>query len=546
MTASVFAFPSRAKGPQPWTNNELAELYRVVEILGRAGLAVETDMGMSDEGDPWFVFCRGDSGDVIAHFARIDGQFVAASIAVDETYRGANFRQIVDQMVQSQPLMLPPPSRGTRLLLHPAVILTAFVATALAHSEKALAADVLRPVEAKWDHQPPSDDHAAAGKHKASWFESLQQILRSPSGDSKTNPDAEAASNNQGLSLASLIAIAMSAMQPVVDKLSFISTALADELPNHDHASATAASSQHGAVSDLPVIDQTAIRADDAIMLKAQDPDAVPQLKKLLADAGADIQKVAADAGHLALQQTAAAQTVPLKAPVADEVPHFVPQSTTVGEFLSEALSPATLALQKPAAAAAVVDSPAHGEASTSLAPLVISLKDISPEALQLLNIKIDTTEHSASGKVTDSHSDTVSVPAPPAKVVVDPVPHDTTIEVTANNGADVINAIAEFTTSGHHTIGSAPLQPSYELKTALAGYAVADPTHALTVVLFDSTSVSMDVFPFAPGVIFVDEKLVSHTAPLSNPGGNLILDMADGSSLTLVGVATIAHSSLV
>jgi hypothetical protein len=545
LTASVFAFPSRAKGPQPWTNDELAELYRVVEILGRAGLAVETDMGLSDEGDPWFVFCRGDSGDVIAHFARIDGQFVAASIAVDETYKGANFRQIVDQMVQSQPLMLPPPSRGTRLLLHPAVILTAFVATALAHSEKALAADILRPVEAKWDHQPPPDDHAAAGKHKASWFESLQQILRSPSGDSKANPDAEAASNNQGLSLASLIAIAMSAMQPVVDKLSFISTALADELPNHDHASGTAASSQHGAVSDLPVIDQTAIRADDAIMLKAQAPDAVPQLKKLLADASADAQKVAADAGHLALQQTAAAQTVPLKAPVADEVPHFVPQSTTIGEFLSEALSPATLALQKPVVAAAMVESSAHGEASTSLAPLVISLKDISPEALQLLNIKIDATEQSGSSKITDGHGDTVSVQAPPAKVV-DPVPHDTTIEVTANNGTDVINAIAEFTTSGQHTIGSTPLQPSYELKTALAGYAAADPTHALTVVLFDSTSVTMDVFPFAPGVIFVDEKLVSHTAPLSNPGGNLILDMADGSSLTLVGVTTIAHSSLV
>ncbi len=116
----------------------------MVDILGRAGLSVDTDMGMSDEGDPWFVFCRADCGDVIAHFARIDGQFVAASVAVDETYRGANFRQIVERMVKSQPLVLPPAGRGTRLLMHPSVVLTAFVATALAHSERRMPTPCMR------------------------------------------------------------------------------------------------------------------------------------------------------------------------------------------------------------------------------------------------------------------------------------------------------------------------------------------------------------------------------------------------------------------
>ena len=125
MSANLFTFPSRARGPQPWTNDELAELYRVVDLLGRAGLSVATDMGMSDEGDPWFVFCRVDNEEVIAHFARIDGIFVAASIAVDETFRGANFRAIVDRLVSSQPLVVPPPKPGSRLLLHPAVLLTA-------------------------------------------------------------------------------------------------------------------------------------------------------------------------------------------------------------------------------------------------------------------------------------------------------------------------------------------------------------------------------------------------------------------------------------
>ena len=45
----------------------------------QSGLSVTTDRGISDEGDPWFVFCREDNDEVIAHFARIDCEYVVAS-----------------------------------------------------------------------------------------------------------------------------------------------------------------------------------------------------------------------------------------------------------------------------------------------------------------------------------------------------------------------------------------------------------------------------------------------------------------------------------
>lgn len=137
MGVTVVAFPQARARNRDWTQDELAELYRVVDILGRAGVQTFIDMGLSDEGEPWLVVCRSDNGDVLAHFARIDGQFVAASTAIDETFRGANFRQIVDRLARSQPLMVPlaqTEGGGARLYMHPSVVLTAFVATALALS----------------------------------------------------------------------------------------------------------------------------------------------------------------------------------------------------------------------------------------------------------------------------------------------------------------------------------------------------------------------------------------------------------------------------
>ena len=58
-----------------WNNQDIADFYRAMEILTQAGLETEVDSGITDEGDPWFVFIRPDTGDVVAHFARIDGLF---------------------------------------------------------------------------------------------------------------------------------------------------------------------------------------------------------------------------------------------------------------------------------------------------------------------------------------------------------------------------------------------------------------------------------------------------------------------------------------
>ena len=43
---------SREKQPQGWSTQEIAEFYRIADIMARAGLRVEIDQGETDEGEP--------------------------------------------------------------------------------------------------------------------------------------------------------------------------------------------------------------------------------------------------------------------------------------------------------------------------------------------------------------------------------------------------------------------------------------------------------------------------------------------------------------
>ena len=72
MAPHVFSFRRHAAPSSDWTRDEIAELYRIEHALVQSGLTVEIERGISDEGDPWFVFCRSD-GEVLIHLTRFDG-----------------------------------------------------------------------------------------------------------------------------------------------------------------------------------------------------------------------------------------------------------------------------------------------------------------------------------------------------------------------------------------------------------------------------------------------------------------------------------------
>jgi hypothetical protein len=155
-TGSVLSFfRPRQSVDRDWTQEELAQFYRVEAALIRSGLLIDVDRGISDEGDPWFIFCRQDNGEVVGHFARIRDQYVIASSAFPGVARGKDFNLLISDLMRSSPLPVPREIRQAQnIYLHPAAMLVALLATAFMvtsesdghdqHASHSLGKDVLR------------------------------------------------------------------------------------------------------------------------------------------------------------------------------------------------------------------------------------------------------------------------------------------------------------------------------------------------------------------------------------------------------------------
>jgi hypothetical protein len=59
-----------------WSFAELAVFDHVRQSLKLQGVEVELEHGVTDEGDPWLIFCA-DACDVICHFAKMGDEYVA-------------------------------------------------------------------------------------------------------------------------------------------------------------------------------------------------------------------------------------------------------------------------------------------------------------------------------------------------------------------------------------------------------------------------------------------------------------------------------------
>jgi hypothetical protein len=128
MTGTVVAWPQRA--PQGgWTNGEFAELYRVEHSLGQAGLIVETECGVTDEGDPWFVFCHAD-GRVVVHAARLGSYYLLHCATLSKPLTGRSFSEIAKTFVA---MIAKGENAGLtgRVVAHPSALLSLIVAAAM-------------------------------------------------------------------------------------------------------------------------------------------------------------------------------------------------------------------------------------------------------------------------------------------------------------------------------------------------------------------------------------------------------------------------------
>lgn len=128
-----------------WSNQELAHLYRVKRLLDLAGVSNSIDRGLSDEGDPWFVFCDA-TDEVFIHLCRIDGVYFLDNPSIEKPLRGGDFTQLVEAFVQKKLRSQEQTSvkgkhqlvrfeRNGKVFLHPATMLAALVWTLLLESD---------------------------------------------------------------------------------------------------------------------------------------------------------------------------------------------------------------------------------------------------------------------------------------------------------------------------------------------------------------------------------------------------------------------------
>jgi hypothetical protein len=82
-----------------WAKDDLAQLNRAADVLRHSGCPLETDGGITDEGEPWFAFCHAASGDVVAHFARISGTYIVSAPFLQGSLRALALPDLIERFL---------------------------------------------------------------------------------------------------------------------------------------------------------------------------------------------------------------------------------------------------------------------------------------------------------------------------------------------------------------------------------------------------------------------------------------------------------------
>ena len=82
-----------------WTSDDLAQLDRAASALRHPGRPLEADGGLTDEGEPWFAVYHAQSGEVVTHFARIDGSYIVCAPFLKGSLRGRVLCELVSRFL---------------------------------------------------------------------------------------------------------------------------------------------------------------------------------------------------------------------------------------------------------------------------------------------------------------------------------------------------------------------------------------------------------------------------------------------------------------
>lgn len=248
---NVLSFFQGGSKPVDWSNQELANFYKVEHILLQNGVLIDVDRGTTDEGDPWFVFCYRD-GDVFLHFARVRGGYLAAGPHIAHPVWSKDFTELLRLLQDRVPFILPGNSgNGATVLMHPSVLLIAAVAayfyqsaTTKADEQAAYGAALTRTNESRVASSSANTDFQAAALIAAIAFIAGTEGLDSGRGMSLAELPSAHTINQSDSNIALL----------ELDE-SFVATSESqpESVPASDEALDTASSSSEGGIDDIVI-----------------------------------------------------------------------------------------------------------------------------------------------------------------------------------------------------------------------------------------------------------------------------------------------------
>jgi hypothetical protein len=88
-------------GSTDWSLLELSIFEQVKRSWKLQGVHAETECGMTDEGEPWLVFCDADTGEVLCHLARLGNKYVACVPFYGVGTTGAALTDVLDDFFKT-------------------------------------------------------------------------------------------------------------------------------------------------------------------------------------------------------------------------------------------------------------------------------------------------------------------------------------------------------------------------------------------------------------------------------------------------------------
>jgi hypothetical protein len=171
MTAKLLSFTQSRGG---WGNVELAQFARIQRLLENVGLHIDIEHGVTDEGDPWCVFCSNGTGEVVIHAACIDGRYMFDSPVLRNPIEGRSFQHCAEKFLDEAMQAIPVVRRRSTLQVHPSALLASVFLTIVLHAQATSEHNLFRSGEGS----PLFDlDADASGKHASGWIKLIAQHL---------------------------------------------------------------------------------------------------------------------------------------------------------------------------------------------------------------------------------------------------------------------------------------------------------------------------------------------------------------------------------